>query len=272
MPISTLVENLLVIGEIGMKIENNQYQKYISQINMDVANHNVAKREEKTESKRDTVEISKEAQDLKKSEVRELSSSSKGITITTDGNTINVSFKNTAYLYGAVMRGYIDIGSERFILDDDTKKRLTDTADKLHEQQEQAIMIAAAEHNLMVAQQQAEVWSQAAKDEARIMKIASVIMHGGKVSPEDENKLAQWDPALYMMAKQAAMMQKQKNRQEDLPPEEEKTKKTSDGDDTFDSPLNHISSYTIDMTVESNEGQMGVTNITTTEHPANFDM
>ena len=49
-----------------MKIENNQYPKYVSQINMDLANHNVAKREEKTESKRDTVEISKEAQALKK--------------------------------------------------------------------------------------------------------------------------------------------------------------------------------------------------------------
>ena len=140
-----------------MKIENNQYPKYVSQINMDLANHNVAKREEKTESKRDTVEISKEAQSLKKTEARELKSSSKGITITTDGNTINVSFKNTAYLYGTVMRGYIDIGNERFILDDDTKKHLTDTADKLPEQQEQAIMISTAEHNLMVAQQQAEV-------------------------------------------------------------------------------------------------------------------
>ena len=40
-----------------------------------------------------------------------------------------------------MLRGYIDIGSERFILDDDTKKRLTDTADKLHEQQEEAIML-----------------------------------------------------------------------------------------------------------------------------------
>lgn len=215
-----------------MKIENNQYQKYVSQINMDLANHNVAKREEKIESKRDTVEISKEAQELK--------SSSKGITITTDGNTINVSFK--------------------------------DTADKLHEQQEQAIMIAAAEHNLMVAQQQAEVWSQAAKDEARIMKIASVIMHGGKVSPEDENKLAQWDPGLYMMAKQAAMMLKQKDKQEELPPEDEETKKSSDGDDTIDSPLNHLSTYTIDMTIESNNGQMSVTNIATTEQPANANI
>ena len=49
-----------------MKIENNHYPKYVSQINMDLANHNVAKREEKTESKRDTVEISKKAQALKK--------------------------------------------------------------------------------------------------------------------------------------------------------------------------------------------------------------
>lgn len=255
---------MIVIGGIGMKIENNQYQKYASQINMDLPNHNVAKGEEKTESKRDTVEISKEAQKLE--------SSSKGITITTDGNTINVSFKNTAFFNGAVMRGYIDIGNERFILDDDTKKRLTDTADKLHEQQEQVIMIAAAGHNLMVAQKQAKVWSQAAKDEARIMKIASVIMHGGKVSPEDENKLAQWDPGLYMMAKQAAMMQKQKGKQEELPPEEEETKKSSDGDDTIDSPLNHLSTYTIDMTIESNNGQMSVTNIATTEQPANANI
>ena len=71
------------------------------------------------EQKPDTVEISKEAHALEKTEARELKSSSKGITITTDGNTINVSFKNTAYLYGAVMRGYIDIGNGRFIFDDD---------------------------------------------------------------------------------------------------------------------------------------------------------
>ena len=75
-----------------------------------------------------------------------------------------------------------------------------------------------------------------------------------------------------MMAKQAAMMQKQKGKQEELPPEEEETKKSSDGDDTIDSPLNHISSYTIDMTIESNDGQMGVTNITTTEQSANANI
>ena len=55
MPISTLVERFACHRGIGMKIENNQYPKYVSQINMDLANHNVAKREEKTESKRDTV-------------------------------------------------------------------------------------------------------------------------------------------------------------------------------------------------------------------------
>ena len=248
-----------------MKIENNQYQKYVSQINVEAVNLNAVKREESTALKRDTVEISQEAQELNKAETKELKSSSKGITITTDGSTINVSFQNSAYLYGAVLRGYIDIGSESFILDDDTKKRLTDSADKLHEQQEEVIMLAVAEHNLMVAQQQAEVWSQAAKDEARIMKIASIIMHGGKVSPEDENKLAQWDPHLYMMAKQAAMMLKQKNEQEELSPEDEDTKKSSDEENTTDSPLKHLPSYTIEMTIESNNGQMSAANIATTE-------
>jgi len=35
-----------------MKIENNQYQKYASQINMDLVNHNVAKGKKKLNRKK----------------------------------------------------------------------------------------------------------------------------------------------------------------------------------------------------------------------------
>lgn len=34
-----------------MKVENKQYQKYVLQINMDLANYNVAKREKKLNRK-----------------------------------------------------------------------------------------------------------------------------------------------------------------------------------------------------------------------------
>ena len=53
-----------------------------------------------------------------------------------------------------------------------------------------------------------------AKEMNKIMLVARRIMHGDKVPAKDEKKLMEYDPKLYMMAKNAAAMLEMRKRKE----------------------------------------------------------
>ena len=167
----------------------------------------------------------------------------------------SVRFDNTAYVYQALKRGSIIVNGNEILLDDTTKEKLEKSADKVFKAQESAIMMAAAEHNAMVAEQQGEAIRKQMKEEQKLMEIAMRIMKGGKVPPQDEKKLAEGNPEMYQMAMSAAATLKEKDGKEydSVDKEEEDEKGDSNGSDSnnSDSPLQHIDRHYVDIKVST---------------------
>lgn len=110
----------------------------------------------------DSVQLSKEGlAALEES----LSSRTKGVKIMKSGDDYNVLFKNTAYAFRAVKNGYIDIGGEKYTLSDEEKEELKKAAEDSFDQMQKDTLMATAEHNAHVLQQQAEALRDAGKEE-----------------------------------------------------------------------------------------------------------
>ena len=99
-----------------------------------------------------------------------LSSRTKGVKITKSGNDYNVLFKNPAYAFRAAKNGYIDIGGEKYTLSDDEKEELKKAAEDSFNQMQKDTLMATAEHNAHVLQQQAEALRDAGKDEREFLE------------------------------------------------------------------------------------------------------
>ena len=82
---------------------------------------------------------------------------------------------------------------------DEKRQEYQDYMDKLMEQWR---MIS----DKIASKQQSDAMADQAKEMNKIMLVARRIMHGDKVPAKDEKKLMEFDPKLYMMAKNAAAM------------------------------------------------------------------
>ena len=134
----------------------------------DTTEKNIVDEEEAQKDQRaDSVQFSKEGiAALEES----LSSRTKGVKITKSGNDYNVLFKNPAYAFRTVKNGYIDIGGEKYTLSDDEKEELKKAAEDSFNQMQKDTLMATAEHNAHVLQQQAEALRDAGKDEREFLE------------------------------------------------------------------------------------------------------
>ena len=82
-----------------------------------------------------------------------------------------------------------------------------DYVDQLMEQWE-------SKFNSVAAKQQDEAAKDYSEEMGKIMTVARRIMHGDIVPAQDEKKLMEYDPKLYMMAKNAAAMLEMRKRKE----------------------------------------------------------
>ena len=80
------------------------------------------------------------------------------------------------------------------------------------------------------AKQQSEAQAKAAEEMLKMMEVFRRIASGGKVPPEDERKLMEYDAKLYMAAKAAALLAKEEKEYDSLWQEEEEEgeKKSAD--------------------------------------------
>jgi hypothetical protein len=138
----------------------------------------------------DSVEFSSEGLAALKESV---SSRTKGVKISKNGDDYNVLFKNTAYAYRAVKNGYIDIGGEQFILSDEDKEALKKAADESFNQMQKDTLQAAAEHNVHVLQQQAEAIRDAGKEEREFFEM---LLKGIDEDTKDEKSEKEWKSPL----------------------------------------------------------------------------
>ena len=156
----------------------NRAQKVTTKKNIDIE-------EVQKDQRVDSVQFSKEGlAALKES----LSSRTKGVKITKSGNDYNVLFKNPAYAFRTVKNGYIDIGGEKYTLSDDEKEELKKAAEDSFNQMQKDTLMATAEHNAHVLQQQAEALWDAGKEEREFLEMLLENLDDDRARDKDDEE------------------------------------------------------------------------------------
>ena len=117
-----------------------------------------------------------------------LSSHTKGVKITKNGNDYNVLFKNPAYVFRAVKNGYIDVGGEQYTLSNDEKEELKKAAEDSFNQMQKDTLMATTEHNAYVLQQQAKALRDAGKEEREFLEMLLENIDDDKVRDKDDEE------------------------------------------------------------------------------------
>ena len=147
---------------------------------------NIVSEEEVQKDQRvDSVQFSKEGlAALEES----LSSRTKGVKITKSANDYSVLFKNPAYAFRAVKNGYIDIGGEKYTFSDDEKEELKKAAEDSFNQMQKDTLMATAEHNAHVLQQQAEALQDAGKEERDFLEMLLENLDDDRAKGKDDEE------------------------------------------------------------------------------------
>ncbi|MCI8370844.1 MAG: hypothetical protein HFI75_00320 [Lachnospiraceae bacterium] len=198
------------------------------------ANSSTAIRESKCQKgrSRDQLEISKEGS--KKQEAWSYITVMSGkdtLVVTKDSKNNNfiIHFMDSAQVNRTVDRGYITVNGKRIDLSEETKQSLKENDKQAQAKREFLHALYTAKQNAEAARQQGEVVEQAFEERAKMMEIARRIAKGGIVPPSDEQKLMQFSPEMYMMAKSLAAMAESKEKHDSLfKEEEEPAKETSE--------------------------------------------
>lgn len=189
--------------------------KYIPQGDKTAAAVYVAGREQAKQTAavggQDKVEISHEGHALQ-AEEQKISFS---YTRIGESDKFAVQFENSAMLNRAVKQGYIEIEGQQVELSDEVKKQLLATDEQLRKTKNKIAMQNCMMHNAAVARQQGDAMKEMSDKMSRVMVTASRIMHGKKVSPDDEKELMEYDKDLYAMAKNAAALERHRRKKDD---------------------------------------------------------
>lgn len=197
-------------NDFGTKAFSKQMNKVIPNSSM--------KNEKKANAGRDTVEITADAYELQ----TELNASSGPDDLFIErgksDNSFVIHFDNVAIAHRVVDRGYITVNGQNIQLTDEIKEKIIKTSEEAFKANERATLEYAARHNMIVAKQQAEARAEESKRMSRAMEIMSKMASGAKVSKEDLQFLKEYNPEMYAMALNAAMMAERKEMQEEKHP------------------------------------------------------
>jgi hypothetical protein len=216
-------------------IARSTYQNAIDSVSDKMSDSNKASSSDKNvTNKYDKVDISKAGYDLQSKSAKAVVKSGKDYLGARWGNdnTLIIYFTDSAMVSRTVQRGYITIDGVRIDLSDDVKNSLLETDKRAQADREQAFEAYYNQYNMEVAKQQGEVYQKQAQDEAKALETARRIAKGGKVPSVDEQKLMEYSPELYEMAKMQAMMAKRHEKYDSLYEDEENSKNESEANNS----------------------------------------
>ena len=178
----------------------------------------------------------------------------------------DIRFKNTAFVYDAILRGSVEIEGKEIVLDENVKGQLKKSAERVNAKQEKLMLAANALHNAHVYEQQTKAMMEQSKKDLQAYSIATRMSKGNIVSPKEESMLLKSDPELYLMAKLAQHMAEMHEKDERLLKKEDAEKAT--GEENWESPLNHLPQIYTDGNISVNDGEISLNSIqeTIAEH------
>ena len=195
----------------GMSISQNIFTNYFNS----TKNNFTKNKSENFLSGKDTVEISDEARELQSKSKLTASSGDTELKITQSKNNFVIHFDNSSALKQTVKNGFIEVNGQKFLLSDDLKKNLLATDNKIQKERESIFLNYQFELEAANSRRANDAMQKSNAKQMRVMKTATRIMHGRKVSPADEKELLESDPKLYSLAKSAGAIEKIRRKKSD---------------------------------------------------------
>jgi hypothetical protein len=212
-------------------IAHSTYQNAIDCVYENMSDSNKDSFSEKNDNEKcDKIDISKAGYDLQSKSAEVVVKSGKDYLGASWGknNVLIIHFTDSAMVSRTIQRGYITINGVQIDLSDDVKSSLQKTDERAKADREQAFQTYYVQQNMAVAKQQGEVYQKQAQDEAKALETARRIAKGGKVPSVDEQKLMEYSPELYAMAKMQAMMAKRHEKYDSLYEDEKNSESDSE--------------------------------------------
>ena len=181
-----------------------------------------------------------------------------------EDGTYDIRFRDTAYVFGAIERGTLEVDGKEVPLGDKVKDMFKKAADSINARREKLMDTATALHNEQVYDQQSKAMMEAKKKEIDAYNIAARMSQGNIVSHDEESMLLKTDPQMYLMAKLAQHMAKEHEKDQQRLEEDTKKKAVQEQQDD---PLEHLSSFHVDANVDISGGTLEVSSISETEIP-----
>ena len=181
-----------------------------------------------------------------------------------EDGSFDIRFRDTAYVYGAVERGTLEVDGKEVKLSDKAKDQLKKAADGVFKKSEKQLELASALHNAQVYDQQSKAMMEAKKKEIDAYNIAARMSHGNIVSHDEESVLLKTDPQMYLMAKLSQHMAKEHEKDKRLLEEDMKKKAAQEQQDD---PLEHLSSFNVDANVDISGESLEINSVSETETP-----
>lgn len=122
----------------------------------------------------------------------------------------------------AINNGTLTVDGVTLELSDEVRNAIKEANEQRCKDNEKVFMMNTAIHNVNVSKQQGDAMKEAMLTEAKAMEIARRIARGGIVPIQDEKLLLEYNPDLYQMSKQAAILAKEHEEYESLVDEESK--------------------------------------------------
>lgn len=120
----------------------------------------------------------------------------------------------------AINNGTLTVDGVTLELSDEVRNAIKEANEQRYKDNEKVLMMNNAIHNANVSKQQGDAMKEAMITEAKAMEIARRIAKGGKVPPQDEKLLMEYNPDLYKLSKQAAILAKEHEEYDSLVDEE----------------------------------------------------
>lgn len=122
----------------------------------------------------------------------------------------------------AINNGTLTVDGVTLELSDEVRNAIKEANEQRYKDNEKVLMMNNAIHNANVSRQQGDAMKEAMLTEIKAMEIARRIAKGGIVPLQDEKLLLEYNPELYQMSKQAAILAKEHEEYDTLVEEESK--------------------------------------------------
>lgn len=137
------------------------------------------------------------------------------------GSAKKVKITSHSDIATAIDKGTLTVGGVTLELSEEVRNAIKEARDRQQQKNENAGMLDMLEREMENARKSSEAAEEATDKQIKALEIARRIAKGGRVPMKDEKLLLEYNPDLYKMAKNMAIMAKEHKKYKSLVKDEE---------------------------------------------------